>query len=162
MMPSGDSRSTMQATAIHGRFEGLAFIGLFGEGMSEEAGFFGRLWAKQHGKQFGISATAAGASGILLVACMYQILFLQDHADWNEFTGGAIVGAVLSLIVFLVAFPEFLRFRGYVALLEEIKEIQSTAELRRRKAEGVEAAEALGAGHLEQWNAFLDKRGVKR
>ena len=47
-------------------------------------------------------------------------------------------------------------------MLEEIMEIQSTAELRRRKAEGVEAAEALGAGHLEQWNAFLDKRGVKR
>jgi len=152
----------MQAASNHGRFEGLAFIGLFGEGMSEEAGFFGRLWAKQHGKQFGISATAAGASGILLVVCMYQILFLQDHAEWNDFTGGAIVGAVVSLIVFLVAFPEFLRFRGYVALLEEIKEIQSTAELRRRKAEGVEAAEALGAGHLEQWNAFLDKRGVKR
>jgi len=162
MMPSEDSRSTMQTTAVQGRIEGLRFVGWTGEGMSEEAGFFGRLWANQHGKQFGISATAAGASGILLVACMYQILFLQDHADWNEFTGGAIVGAVLSLIVFLVAFPEFLRFRGYVALLEELKEIQSTAELRRRKAEGVEAAEALGAGHLEQWNAFLDKRGVKR
>ena len=162
MMPSEDSRSTMQTTVVQGRIEGLRFVGLTGEGMSEEAGFFGRLWANQHGKQFGISATAAGASGILLVACMYQILFLQDHADWNEFTGGAIVGAVLSLIVFLVAFPEFLRFRGYVALLEELKEIQSTAELRRRKAEGVEAAEALGAGHLEQWNAFLDKRGVKR
>ncbi len=152
----------MQAASNHGRIEGLAFIGLSGEGMSEEAGFFGRLWAKQHGKQFGISATAAGASAALLVACMYQILVLQDHAEWNDFTGGAIFGAVLSLFVFLVAFPEFLRFRGYVALLEELKEIQSTSELRRRKAEGIEAAEALGAGHLEQWNAFLDKRGVKR
>ena len=89
-------------------------------------------------------------------------LFLQDHAEWNDYTGGAIIGAVVSLIVFLVAFPEFLRFRGYVTLLEELKEIQSTSELRRRKAEGVEAAEALGAGHLEEWNAFLDKRGVKR
>ena len=91
--------------------------------MSEEAGFFGRLWANQHGKQFGISATAAGASGILLVACMVQLLFLQDHAEWNDYTGGAIIGAVVSLIVFLVAFPEFLRFRGYVTLLEELKEI---------------------------------------
>tara|TARA_B100000900_G_C20600316_1_gene725235 strand:+ start:2917 stop:3309 length:393 start_codon:yes stop_codon:yes gene_type:complete len=130
--------------------------------MSEEGTFFGRLWARQHGKQYGVSAVAAGASGVLLVACMYQILFLQDHADWNDYTGGAIIGAVTSLIVFLIAFPEFLRFRGYVNLLEEIKEIQSTSELRRRKAEGVEAAEALGAGHLEQWNAFLDSRGVKR
>lgn len=133
-----------------------------GEVMSEEATFFGRLWAKQHGKQYGISAVAAGASGVLLVACFFQILVLQDHAEWNDFTGGAIVGAVVSLIVFLVSFPEFLRFRGYVNLLEEIKEIQSTSELRRRKAEGVEAAEALGAGHLQQWNAFLESRGVKR
>ena len=94
-----------------------------GEDMSEEGTFFGRLWAKQHGKQFGISAIAAGASGILLVACMYQLLFLQDHAEWNDYTGGAIVGAVLSLLIFLIAFPEYLRFKGYVAVLEELKEI---------------------------------------
>ena len=133
-----------------------------GEAMSEEGTFFGRLWAKQHGNQFAISGLAAGASGVLLVACMYQILFLQDHANWNDFTGGAIVGAVLSLVVFLISFPEFLRFKGHVAVIEELKEIQSTSELRRRKAEGDEAAEALGAGHLEQWKAFLDSRGVKR
>ena len=133
-----------------------------GEVMSEEATFFGSLWAKQHGKQYGISAVAAGASSVLLVACFFQILVLQDHPEWNDYTGAAIIGAVVSLIVFLVSFPEFLRFRGYVNLLEEIKEIQSTSELRRRKAEGVEAAEALGAGHLEQWKAFLDSRGVKR
>ena len=93
---------------------------------------------------------------------MYQILFLQDHADWNDFTGAAIIGAVASLIVFLISFPEYLRFKGYVSELEELKDIQSTAELRRRKADGDEAAEALGAGHLEQWKAFLDSRGVKR
>ena len=133
-----------------------------GEGMSEEGTFFGRLWAKQHGNQFGISAVAAGSSGVVLVACMYQLLFLQDHAEWNDYTGGAIIGAVVSLIVFLVSFPEFLRFRGYVNVLEEIMDVQSTPEIRRRKAEGDEAAEALGAGHLEHWNAFLDSKGVKR
>lgn len=148
----------------HGRGEFKSSNGLVnsGEGMSEEGTFFGRLWAKQHGKQFGISAVVAGASATFLVICMYQILFLQDHADWNEFTGGAIIGAVASLIIFLISFPEYLRFKGYVAELEELKGIQSTAELRRRKADGDEAAEALGAGHLEQWKAFLDSRGVKR
>jgi hypothetical protein len=34
--------------------------------------------------------------------------------------------------------------------------------LRRRKADGVLAAEALGAGHLEQWNAFLESKGLRR
>ena len=148
----------------HGRGEFKSSNGLVnsGESMSEEGTFFGRLWAKQHGKQFGISAVVAGASATFLVICMYQILFLQDHAEWNEFTGGAIIGAVASLIIFLISFPEYLRFKGYVAELEELKGIQSTAELRRRKADGDEAAEALGAGHLEQWKAFLDSRGVKR
>ena len=122
--------------------------------MSEEAGFFGRLWAKQHGKQFGISATAAGASGILLVACMVQLLFLQDHAEWNDYTGGAIIGAVISLIVFLVAFPEFLAIPWLCHLAGRDQGDPIHAELRRRKAEGVEAAEALGAGHLEAMERF--------
>lgn len=130
--------------------------------MSEEGSFLGRWWARQHGRQFAITAITAGSSGLLLVLCAFQLLFLQDHAEWNDFTGAAIVGAVVTLMVFLVSFPEYLRFKGHVATLEEIKEIQSTSELRRRKADGVEAAEALGAGHLEQWNAFLDRKGLRR
>ena len=130
--------------------------------MSEEGSILGRWWARQHGRQFGITAITAGSSGILLVLCAFQLLFLQDHAEWNDFTGAAIVGAVVTLMVFLISFPEYLRFKGHVATLEEIREIQSTSELRRRKADGVEAAEALGAGHLEQWNAFLDSKGLRR
>lgn len=133
-----------------------------GDIMSEEESFLGRWWARQHGRQFAITAIAAGSSGLLLVLCAFQLLFLQDHAEWNDFTGAAIVGAVVTLMAFLVSFPEYLRFKGHVNTLEEIKEIQSTSELRRRKGEGVEAAEALGAGHLEQWNAFLDSKGLRR
>jgi len=130
--------------------------------MTESTSFLARWWAKQHGRQYAITAVTSGASGLLLVACAYQLLFLQDHAEWNDFTGMAITGAVVSLILFLVAFPEFLRFKGHVAMLEEVMAIQSTSELRRRKADGVLAAEALGAGHLEHWNAFLESKGLRR
>jgi len=130
--------------------------------MTESTSFFSRWWAKQHGRQYGITAVTSGASGLLLVVCAYQLLFLQDHAEWNDFTGMAITGGVISLILFLVAFPEFLRFKGHVAMLEEVMAIQSTSELRRRKADGVLAAEALGAGHLAQWNAFLESKGLRR
>ena len=130
--------------------------------MTESTSFLGRWWAKQHGRQYAITAVTSGASSLLLVACAYQLLFLQDHAEWNDFTGMAITGAVISLILFLVAFPEFLRFKGHVAMLEEVMAIQSTSELRRRKADGVLAAEALGAGHLEHWNAFLESKGLRR
>jgi MFS family permease len=130
--------------------------------VSETTSFLARWWANQHGRQFAITAIASGASGVMLVICAYQLMFLQDHPDWQGYTGAAIVGAVLTLILFLVAFPEFLRFKGHVVTLEELMEIQSTAELRRRKAEGATAAEALGAGHLEQWNAFLESKGLRR
>lgn len=144
---------------------GFKFTGsleTYGDTMAEQGSFLGRWWANQHGRQYGITAIAAGSSGVVLVLCALQLMFLQDHAEWNDFTGLAITGAVLSLIVFLISFPEFLRFRGHVNTLEEIKTIQSTSELRRRKADGVAAAEALGAGHLEQWDAFLDSKGLRR
>lgn len=133
-----------------------------GEHMSDGGSFFGRWWAKQHGRQYAITAVTSGASGVLLLACVYQLAFLSDHPDWQEYTGMAITGTLITLVLFLISFPEFLRFKGHVTTLEEIKEIQSTSELRRRKADGILAAEALGAGHLEQWNAFLESRGLRR
>ncbi len=133
-----------------------------GEQVSEAGSFFSRWWAKQHGRQYAITAITSGSSGLLLVASVFHLLVLADHPDWGEYTGLSITGALVFLLTFLVAFPEFLRFRGHIATLEEIKEIQSTSELRRRKADGILAAEALGAGHLEQWNAFLESRGIRR
>ena len=58
--------------------------------------------------------------------------------------------------------PEFLTLRGHVNTLDELRSIESTSELRRRKAEGNEAAEALGAGHEASWTAFLESKGLRR
>ena len=130
--------------------------------MSEEKSLLPRMWESQYGKQYGITAIVAGASGALLALCAYQLLFLQDHADWSKHTGLALTLGFVSSIVFLLAFPEFLRFRGHIITLEEIMAIQSTAELRRQKNDGDLSAQILGAGYLAQWNEFLDSRGLRR
>jgi hypothetical protein len=137
-------------------------VPLHGEQVSQTGSIFSRWWAKQHGRQYAITAITSGSSAVLLVTSVFHLLILSDHPDWGEYTGLSITGAVVFLLVFLVAFPEFLRFRGYIATLDEIMNIQSTSELRRRKGDGILAAEALGAGHLERWNAFLDNRGIRR
>jgi hypothetical protein len=62
----------------------------------------------------------------------------------------------------LLILPEFLNLRGHAVLLEELKTIDSTSELRRRKAEGDESASALGAGHDASWTAFLESKGLRR
>ncbi len=128
----------------------------------DDMGFFGELWAKQHGKQLMLSATAFGASAILLMVSAYQLLFLQGDNEWGEFTGAAIGMIVLSSLMLIIATPEFLNLRGHVNLLEELKQIESTSELKRRKSEGDEAANILGAGHAVAWEDFLVEKGLKK
>ena len=125
-------------------------------------GIFGNMWEKQHGRQLLIAATAFGAAAVLLMVSAYQLLFLQNDADWGELTGAAIGMIVLSSIVLIVATPEFLNLRGYVNVLAELKEIESTSELKRRRSEGDEAAKSLGAGHAQSWDDFLVSRGLKK
>ena len=125
-------------------------------------GLFSDWWHKQHGRQLGITATLSGSIGILFLAAMYQLLFLQNHVSWGDFTGHAIGVAVFSVIALLVVLPEFLSLRSHVTTLEELKSIESTSELRRRKAEGNDAADALGAGHSVSWTAFLESKGLRR
>jgi len=135
---------------------------MFGYNMATSQSFFGRLWASQHGNQYAITAVASGATGVLVLLSSYQLLVLQDHADWVDFTGLAIATLVIGGLGFLIAFPEFLRFKGQVNTLEELMQIQSTAELRKRKSEGDEIAAELGAGYAERWNAFLQTRKLKK
>ena len=121
----------------------------------------GKIWEKQHGRQLLISATAFGASMVLLIASVYQLLFLQNDSEWGDLTGAAIGLLVVSTIILIIATPEFLNLRGYVNTLEEIKEIDSISELKRRKSEGDEAAKILGAGHAQSWGDFLVSKGLK-
>ena len=125
-------------------------------------GMISRIWEKQHGRQLRLSATGFGASLILFLASGYQLLFLQDSSQWGDATGAAIGFGVLSGILLLIITPEFLSLKGYVSILEELKEIDSLSELKRRRAEGDEAAKVLGAGHAEGWNEFLIERGLKK
>ena len=125
-------------------------------------GFVGDLWAKQHGRQLMLSATAFGASAILFMVSVYQLMFLQSDADWGDYTGAAIGMIVLSSAILIIATPEFLNLRGHVNLLAELKEIESTSELKRRKSEGDEAAKILGAGHAAAWEDFLVEKGLKK
>lgn len=125
-------------------------------------GLIGDLWAKQHGRQLMLSATAFGASAILFLISVYQLMFLQSDANWGDFTGAAIGMIVVSSLILIVATPEFLNLRGYVNVLAELKEIEATSELKRRKSEGDEAAKILGAGHAAAWDDFLVEKGLKK
>jgi hypothetical protein len=133
-----------------------------GTGRSMVIGLFSKWWAAQHGRQLGYAAAASGGIGILLLSSLTQILFLQNSDTWGEFTGGAIGLGAVSAVALLIVLPEFFTLRGHALLLEELKELESTSEIRRRKSEGNESATVLGAGHEASWTAFLESKGLRR
>ena len=73
-----------------------------------------------------------------------------------------VVLAVMSLSFMVVSGPEMLVERGHVNTLEEIKQIDSVTELRRRKSDGNFSASVLGAGHDVAWGEFLQSKGLRR
>ena len=95
-------------------------------------------WENQHGNQLRISGTATFASSLLTVMSAAQLMFLQDNADFQEYTGASIVLIVIGVIGLAVS------------------------ELRKLKGDGDEAARILGGGHQETWNSFLQEKGLKK
>ena len=69
---------------------------------------------------------------------------------------------VLSSLILIVATPEFLNLRGYVNLLDELKQIDSTSETKRRKSEGDEAAKSWVPVMPLQQEDFLVDKGLKK
>ena len=119
-------------------------------------------WENQHGNQLRISATATFASALLTTLSAAQLMFLQDNADFSEYTGIAIVLIVVGGIGLAVSAPAFLNLSARANTTETIMTKTSMSELRKLKADGDEAARILGGGHQEAWNAFLQEKGLKK
>jgi len=118
--------------------------------------FTQRIWDRAHGQHLAITATASGGGLVAFLSAMFHLIALRPLPEWEEMTGLAITVLAVSAVVLLVSVPPFLRLRGHVASLEEIMATSSIAERRRRRAEGDEAAKALGAGWAERWKRFLE------
>ena len=119
-------------------------------------------WENQHGNQLRISATATFAFTLLTTLSAAQLMFLQDNADFAEYTGIAIVLIVIGGIGLAVSAPAFLNLSARANTIETIMTKTSMSELRKLKADGDEAARILGGGHQEAWNAFLQEKGLKK
>ncbi|MGB1491528.1 MAG: hypothetical protein ACPG9O_05635, partial [Candidatus Poseidoniaceae archaeon] len=102
------------------------------------------------------------ASALLTTLSAAQLMFLQDNADFSDYTGIAIVLIVVGGIGLAVSAPAFLNLSARANTLDMIMTKTSMSELRKLKPDGDEAARILGGGHLEAWNAFLQEKGLKK
>ena len=119
-------------------------------------------WGKQHGRQLRISGTATFAFALLTTMSAVQLMFLQDNAEYQDYTGTSIVLIVIGAIGLAVSAPAFLNLNSKASLLQSLMELKSMSELRKYKADGDEAASTLGGGHQEAWNSFLQEKGLKK
>ena len=91
-----------------------------------------------------------------------QLLFLQDNADFSDYTGISIVLIVIGAIGLAISAPTFLNLSSNAKTLETIMAKKSLSEIRKMKGEGDEAARLLGGGHQDAWNSFLQEKGLKK
>jgi hypothetical protein len=119
-------------------------------------------WENQHGRQLRISGTATFASSLLTAMSALQLMFLQDNPDFQEYTGTSIVLIVIGLIGLAVSAPAYLNLSAKASSLQAIMGLKSVSELRKQRANGDDAANSLGGGHQEAWNAFLQEKGLKK
>ncbi|MAS57252.1 MAG: hypothetical protein CMA37_01435 [Euryarchaeota archaeon] len=119
-------------------------------------------WENQYGNQLRISGTATFAFGLLTAMSGAQLLFLQDNADFSDYTGASIVLIVIGAIGLAVSAPAFLNLSSNAKTLDSIMANKSLSEIRKSKADGDEAARLLGGGHLDAWNSFLQEKGLKK
>ena len=119
-------------------------------------------WDNQHGNQLRISGTATFAFALLTTMSAGQLMFLQDNADFADYTGLAIVLIVIGAIGLAISAPAFINLSARAKTLDTIKALKSTSEMRKMKPDGDEAARILGGGHQEAWNAFLQEKGLKK
>ena len=119
-------------------------------------------WDNQYGNHLRISGTGTFASALLTTLSAAQLMFLQDNADFSEYTGIAIVLIVVGGIGLAVSAPAFLNLSARANTLNMIMAKTSMSELRKLKPDGDEAARILGGGHLDAWNTFLQEKGLKK
>ena len=119
-------------------------------------------WENQYGNQLRISGTATFAFSLLTAMSGAQLLFLQDNADFSDYTGASIVLIVIGAIGLAVSAPAFLNLSSNAKTLDSIMANKSLSEIRKSKADGDEAARLLGGGHLDAWNSFLQEKGLKK
>jgi len=119
-------------------------------------------WENQHGKQLRISGTATFAFALLTTMSAAQLMFLQDNADFSDYTGTSIILIVTGAIGLAVSAPAFINLNARAKTLDAIMATKSTSELRKMRGDGDEAARILGGGHQDAWNAFLQEKGLKK
>ena len=119
-------------------------------------------WDNQHGRQLRISGPATFAFALLTTMSAVQLLFLQDNAEYQEYTGASIVLIVIGALGLAVSAPAVLNLNSKATLLQSLMQLKSMSELRKHKADGDEAATTLGGGHQEAWNSFLQEKGLKK
>ena len=77
-------------------------------------------WENQHGRQLRISGTATFASALLTTMSAFQLMFLQDNADFQEYTGTSIVLIVIGVIGLAVSAPAFINLNAKASSLQAI------------------------------------------
>ena len=130
-------------------------------GKKQSGNIFGRWWEERREQHLSILFILSLAGLAAFLWSLVFFMFMDGVTQMPELIGLSWFFAIGGLILLGVVGPEFFRYNEQLNLLREILELESRAEIQKRRKEAEEAASLLGSVHQGKLLAHYKIHGIR-
>lgn len=130
-------------------------------GKKQSGNIFGRWWEERRDQHLSILFILSLVGLAAFLWSLVFFMFMDGVSEMPELIGMSWFFAIGGLILLGVVGPEFFRYNEQLTLLREIFELESRAEILKRRKEAEEAASLLGSIHQGRLLAHYKDHGIR-
>ena len=130
-------------------------------GKKQSGNIFGRWWEERRDQHVTILFILSLTGLAAFLWSLVFFMFMDGVSEMPDLIGLSWFFAIGGLILLGVVGPEFFRYNEQLTLLREILELESRAEIQKRRKEAEEAASLLGSIHQGKLLAHYKNHGIR-
>ena len=130
-------------------------------GKKQSENIFRSWWDDRRDQHLSILFILSLAGLAAFLWSLVYFMFMDGVTEMPELIGLSWFFAIGGLILLGVVGPEFFRYNEQLTLLREILELESRAEIQKRRKEAEEAASLLGSIHQGKLLAHYKTHGIR-
>ena len=130
-------------------------------GKKQSGNIFVRWWEERRDQHLSILFILSLIGLAAFLWSLVFFMFMDGVSEMPELIGMSWFFAIGGLILLGVVGPEFFRYNEQLTLLREVFELESRAEILKRRKEAEEAASLLGSIHQGKLLAHYKDHGIR-
>lgn len=130
-------------------------------GKKQSGNIFVRWWEERRDQHLSILFILSLVGLAAFLWSLVFFMFMDGVSEMPELIGMSWFFAIGGLILLGVVGPEFFRYNEQLTLLREVFELESRAEILKRRKEAEEAASLLGSIHQGRLLAHYKDHGIR-